>query len=73
VEVRIGVTHASREFTLDLNQSADDIRSHISKALESNEPLLVFGDDRGRTICIPVDKLAYIEIAGEGRRLGFAR
>jgi hypothetical protein len=73
VEVRIGVAHANRELTIELSQSGEDVRSQISKALESNERLIVFTDDRGRTICVPLEKLAYVEISGEGRRMGFAR
>jgi hypothetical protein len=74
VEVRIGVTHANRELTIDSNESADTVRSLVAKAIESKEALLTLTDDRGRTLCIPIDKLAYIEISGEsGRRMGFAR
>jgi hypothetical protein len=74
VEVRIGVTHANRELTIDSNESADAVRSLVAKAIESNEALLTLTDDRGRTLCIPTDKVAYVEISGEsGRRMGFAR
>jgi hypothetical protein len=74
VEVRIGVTHANRELTIDSNESADAVRSLVAKAIESKEALLTLTDERGRTLCIPTDKLAYIEISGEaGRRMGFAR
>ena len=74
MEVRIGVTHANRELTIDSNESADTVRSLVAKAIESKEALLTLTDDRGRTLCIPIDKLAYIEISGEsGRRMGFAR
>jgi hypothetical protein len=74
VEVKIGVTHANRELTLETSVSADDVRDQIVKAMESKEALITLTDDRGRTVCIPVDKLAYVEIAGDaGRRMGFAR
>ena len=50
------------------------MRALVAKAIESKEQLLTLTDDRGRTLCIPVDKLAYVEISGEsGRRMGFAR
>jgi Protein of unknown function (DUF3107) len=74
VEVRIGVTHATRELTIDSNESADTVRDIVAKAIESKESLLTLVDERGRTVCIPVDKLAYVEISGESsRRMGFAR
>jgi hypothetical protein len=74
VEVRIGVLHANRELTIDSNEGAESVREQIIKALESKEALLTLTDERGRTLCIPVDKLAYVEISGEaGRRMGFVR
>ena len=74
MEVRIGVTHASRELTIDTNESAESVRAQVAKAIESKEALLTLTDDRGRTLCIPIDKIAYVEILGEaGRRMGFVR
>jgi hypothetical protein len=74
VEVRIGVTHATRELTVDVNESADVVRDQVTKAIESKEAVLTLIDERGRIVCIPVEKLAYVEISGEaGRRMGFAR
>ena len=74
MEVRIGVTHASRELTLESSQSAEEIRGQVSEALEAKDGLLTLEDNRGRVVCVPVEKLAYVEIAGEtGRRMGFAR
>jgi hypothetical protein len=74
VEVRIGVVHANRELTLETSETADAVRDQIAKVIESNDAMLTLSDERGRTICVPVDKLAYVEIAGESsRRMGFAR
>jgi hypothetical protein len=74
VEVRIGVTHATRELTLETSESSESVRAQIAKVIESKETLLTLTDDRGRTLCIPVDKVAYVEISGEaGRRMGFVR
>jgi hypothetical protein len=74
VEVKIGVTHANRELTIDSSETAEAVRDLIAKAIMSKEALLTLVDDRGRTLCIPIDKLAYVEISGEaGRRMGFAR
>ena len=74
MEVKIGVTHANRELTLETSASADDVRDQIAQVIESKGALITLTDDRGRTVCIPVDKLAYVEISGEaGRRMGFVR
>jgi hypothetical protein len=72
VEVRIGVTHASREISLETAGSVDDLQRTISDALTNDDNLLVLSDQKGRTLLVPTDKLAYVEIVGEtGRRVGF--
>jgi hypothetical protein len=72
VEVKIGVTHANRELTLETSQSVDDVQQAISEALASDHGVVMFTDDKGRTVVIPAGKLAYVEISGEpGRRVGF--
>jgi hypothetical protein len=72
VEVKIGVTHASRELTLESSQSADDVLKAVSKALEDNDGLFVLTDDKGRTVYVPAEKLAYVEVVGAAsRRMGF--
>ncbi len=72
MEVKIGVTHASRELTFDSNESPEDMQKAITDALTSENRLLVLNDEKGRTIYVPIDKLAYVDIAGEqGRRVGF--
>lgn len=72
MEVRIGVTHASREITLDTSLDAEAISKVVSDALGDGDKLLTLTDDKGRAIIVPVDKLAYIEISGDtGRRMGF--
>ncbi|MBA2716944.1 MAG: DUF3107 domain-containing protein [Propionibacteriales bacterium] len=72
MEVRIGVTHASREISLETAGSVDDLQRTISDALTNDDNLLVLSDQKGRTLLVPTDKLAYVEIVGEtGRRVGF--
>lgn len=72
MEVRIGVTHGSRELSLESSASVDSVREAVSQALTGDDGLLVLSDDKGRTIVVPTDKLAYVELLGEtGRRVGF--
>jgi hypothetical protein len=74
VEVRIGVTHATRELTIESSETADAVRDLVAQAIEAKDTLLTLNDERGRTVCIPIDKLAYVEISGESsRRMGFVR
>jgi hypothetical protein len=72
VEVKIGVTHASRELVLESSQSVEEIQKVVTEALQGDTGLLVLSDERGRTVAVPTDKLAYVDIAGSGgRRVGF--
>jgi hypothetical protein len=72
LEVRIGVTHASRELVLESSQSVKEIQKVVTDALKGDTGLLVLADEKGRTVAVPTDKLAYVDIAGEAsRRVGF--
>ncbi len=72
MEVRIGVIHATRELSLESSQSVESVRQAVSEALSGDEPLLVLHDDKGRTLVVPTEKLAYVEIVGDSaRRVGF--
>lgn len=72
MEVRIGVTHASREISLETGGTTEDVHRAVSAALDNDDNLLVLSDQKGRTLLVPTDKLAYVEIVGEtGRRVGF--
>ena len=71
MEIHIGVQQA-REVVLNSDDAPDSIAKAISKAWASEE-MLTLTDSRGRTIMIPTDKIAYVEIgAAEDRRVGFA-
>ena len=72
MEVKIGVQFASRELSLESNQSPDDIAKAVAEALKADLGVLTLVDDKGRRILVPADKLAYVEIAeSEQRRVGF--
>ncbi len=72
MEVKIGVTHANRELSFESNQSAQEMQQAITDSLANDNGLLVLADEKGRTLYVPIDKLAYVELVGEtGRRVGF--
>lgn len=72
MEVRIGVTHASRELTLETSAQPDEIATLVDEAIASGSGVLSMSDDKGKTVHVPVDKLAYIEVSGDNqRRMGF--
>jgi hypothetical protein len=74
VEVKIGVQHSPRELVIDSPQTPDEIAAEVSKAMSggSKDGLLTLEDERGRRIVVPVDRIAYVEIAqADQRRVGF--
>ncbi len=71
MEVRVGVQHAPRELTIESAQSPDEVAQVVTAALTKGG-LLTLVDEKGRRVLVPVDKLAYVEIAeAESRRVGF--
>jgi hypothetical protein len=71
VEVKIGVQYAARELVIESNQSHAEIEQAITKAM-GGSGVLTLVDEKGRRVIVPVDKLAYVEIAeSESRRVGF--
>ena len=72
MEVKIGVIHASRELMLETSQTADEIHQAVADAISGDHGVFELRDDRGRSVHVPADKLAYVEISGEtSRRVGF--
>src|SRR3954467_10748868 len=73
MEVRIGVVYSAKELTVDIESSPEQIGPHAQKAPAESAHLLGMHDDRGRRIGIPLDKIAYVELAvdDENRRVGF--
>lgn len=73
VEVKIGVQHAARELTVESNQSPEEVAGEVSAAITAGG-VLILSDTKGKRVMVPVDKLAYVEIAeSETRPLGFGR
>jgi len=73
VEVKIGVQQAAREVVLESAQTPDEVVALVSSAIKDGTPLTL-GDDKGRTVVVPGDKIAYVEVgAGERGRLGFSQ
>ena len=71
MEVKIGVSYAARELILDSAQTPDEVGKAVAQAIKDGG-LLSLEDERGRRVLVPVDKLAYVEIAeSETRRVGF--
>ena len=74
MEVKIGVQHSPRELIIESPKTPDEIEAEVSAAMSgsSKTGLLTLVDERGRRIVVPVDRIAYIEIAQpDQRRVGF--
>jgi len=75
VDLRIGVTQAPRELSIELDDDADreDLKSRVEAALAGASDVLWVTDKRGKDIGIPAAKIAYVELgsADGDRRIGF--
>jgi hypothetical protein len=72
VEVKIGVLHTAREIVLDSPQTPDEVEKLVADALKSVDGQLKLTDDRGRTVIVPANLVAYVDIAqADARRVGF--
>jgi hypothetical protein len=73
VEVKIGVQYAPRELVLDSAQTPAEVEATVSDAIGKGEGILTLVDEKGRRVIVPVDKIAYIEIAeAQSRPVGFS-
>jgi hypothetical protein len=75
VDVRIGVTQAPRELSIELDEDADrdDLKTRIEAALGGASDVLWITDKRGKDTGVPAAKIAYVELgsADGDRRIGF--
>lgn len=72
MEVKIGVQYAPRELVLESAQSPAEIEQAVTDAFANNSGTLSLTDEKGRRIIVPIDKVAYVEIAeASPRAVGF--
>ena len=62
MEVKIGVQNAARELTIDTAEDADTVGKQVAAAVEAGGVLSLV-DTKGRTVIVPAEKLAYVEIS----------
>ena len=63
MEIKIGVQQATRELTLETDDSPEAVEKLVSEALSGGQ-VLVLTDTKGRRVLVPSDRLAYVEIGG---------
>jgi hypothetical protein len=61
VEVKIGVQNAQRELVVDTDSTPDDIEARLVEAIAGNGVLRI-SDVKGRTVVVPAEKIAYLEL-----------
>lgn len=73
MEIKIGIQSVPRELVLETNDSAQDVQNALAEALAGGT-LLALHDDKGGTVLVPADKIAYLELGGpSARRVGFGQ
>ncbi len=71
VEVKIGVQYSPREISVEVAQTAEDIRDLVERAV-ADGGVIHLTDIRGRQVMVPASTCSYVEIgAPEARRVGF--
>ena len=74
MDVRIGVTQAPREVTVEVpDDERDEVTAQIEAALGGKVEVLWIVDKKGRKVAVPAAKIAYVEIGTPDgdRRIGF--
>ena len=74
MDVRIGVTQATRELSFEIDDSEREaLKSKVDAALSGAVDVLWVTDKRGRDVCVASAKIAYVELgtADSDRRIGF--
>ncbi|HCT78404.1 MAG TPA: DUF3107 domain-containing protein [Micromonosporaceae bacterium] len=72
MEVKIGVQYAARELVVESAMTPAEVERAVTEAIESKQKVLSLVDEKGRRVIVPVDKLAYVEIAeASTRTVGF--
>jgi hypothetical protein len=71
IEVKIGVQYSPREISVEVTQTADEVRALVEQAIADGSTIHLT-DIRGRQLLVPATTLSYVEIGpSEARRVGF--
>lgn len=74
VDIRIGVTQAPREISIEIDdEQRDEVKAKIESALAGTDDVLWLTDKRGRDVAVASAKIAYVEVgsADGAPRIGF--
>lgn len=72
MEIRIGILNAPRELSFESSQSAAEVTTAVTAALNGGSATLHITDNKGSVYIVPTANLAYVELGSEeSRRIGF--
>ena len=76
MDLRIGVTNAPKEITVELadDTDVDALRADVDRVIVGEEgAMLWLTDVRGRQVGVPADRIAYVDVgaAGSDNPVGF--
>ena len=76
MDIRIGVSHATREISLEMpddDKSISKTKSAVEAALARESAILWLTDKRGKETAIPSAKIAFVEFGAPNgdRKMGF--
>ena len=76
MDLRIGVTNAPKEITVELADDTDEdaLRADVDRVVGGEEgAVLWLTDVRGRQVGVPADRIAYVDVgaAGSDNPVGF--
>ncbi|KQY59907.1 ATP-binding protein [Aeromicrobium sp. Root495] len=71
MEVKIGVQNAARELSVETDAEPDTVLEQLQQSIK-DEVVFSLTDDKGRTVAVPADKVAYLYFTADaGRKVGF--
>lgn len=76
MDIRIGVTHAPREISIEMSddeKSITKIKAAVEASLNGEAAILWLTDKRGKETAIPSAKIAFVEFGAPNgdRKMGF--
>ncbi len=72
MDIRISVQNSAREVSLESNESPAEVNTKVASAIKDGS-VLTLTDEKGRTIIVPGDKIAFVEIGvATVGKVGFA-
>ena len=75
MDVRIGVTYTGKELEVEMADDTDRLAlaKEVDAAVAGTTPVLWLTDRKGKTVGVPSEKIAYVELgrSASDRRVGF--